>query len=202
MRSRRVNTTLSFALIATLLLVVSCGKDEKVRKYKEKEKETVPASGTMATSDAGSMHAHFQWKAPEGWNEDKTSSGFRLVAFTIQSQNNEVKALCTIVPLQGEAGGLKANVERWLGQISGDTAPPAGTVDKLLQAQEKFLAGGQFPVVLIDFTAVTPNPKDKSIVAAIIMVNGNSIFIKMTGEKAQLIENKEKFKALCQSFAL
>lgn len=191
MKSRRVSTTLSVALAVTLLLVVFCGRGEKVRKYKEKEKEAA--------------HPHFQWKTPEGWAEDKTSSGFRLAAFTIKSQDRETKALCTIVPLQGEAGGLKANIERWLGQISGDTVPPAGTVDKLLQAQEKFLvggAGGQFPAVLIDFTPVTSKPTDASILAAVITVNGNSVFIKMIGEKSQIIENKEKFKALCQSFTL
>jgi len=202
MRSRRANTTLSLALTLALLLVVSCGKGEKVRKYKEKEKETAPASGTMTTPGAGLAHPHFQWKTPEGWSEDKTSSGFRLAAFTIESKNNEAKALCTIVPLQGEAGGLKANVERWLGQISVETAPPAGTVDKLMQAQEKFLAGGQFPAALIDFTAVTPKPTDVSILVTVISINGNSIFIKITGEKSLLSENKEKFKALCQSFTL
>ncbi|MCX6579535.1 MAG: hypothetical protein NT166_05065 [Candidatus Aminicenantes bacterium] len=202
MRSRRANTTLSFALTLTLLLVVSCGKGEKVRKYKEKEKETAPASGAMTTPGAGAAHPHFQWKTPEGWSEDKTSSGFRLAAFTIESKNNKAKALCTIVPLQGEAGGLKANVERWLGQISGETAPPAGAVDKLMQAQEKFLAGEKFPAVLIDFTAVTPKTMDNSILVAVISINGNSIFIKITGEKSLLSENKDKFKALCQSFTL
>lgn len=204
MKSRRVCSTLTFALAAVLLLMASCGKGEKVRKYKEKEKETAPASGTVATPDAGVAHPHFQWQTPEGWKEDNTPSGFRLAAFTINSPNKETPTLCTIVPLQGEAGGVKANVERWLGQITGETspAPSPGTADKLLQAQEKFLAGGQFPAVLIDFTSVTPKPTDKSIMATIISVNGNSIFIKMTGEKSQLSENKEKFKALCQSFTL
>ncbi|MDQ1352969.1 MAG: hypothetical protein QG657_3275 [Acidobacteriota bacterium] len=205
MKPRRVCATLTFALAAVLLLMVSCGKSEKVRKYKEKEKETTPASGPISTPDAGLPHSHFKWKTPEGWAEDKTSTGFRLAAFTIKSQDKETKAFCTIVPLQGEAGGLKANVERWLGQIGGDAVPPASTVDKLLQAQEKFLAGGaggQFPGVLIDFTAVTSKPTDASILAAVITVNGNSIFIKMIGEKSHLSENKEKFKALCQSFTL
>ena len=200
MKSKRVSTILSLALTMSLLFVVSCGKGETVRKYKEKE--TVPASRPKTTPGAGTAHAQFQWKTPEGWIEDKTSSGFRLAAFTIKSQNNESTALCTIVPLQGEAGGLKANIERWLGQISEETVPPADAVERLLKAQEKFLTVGQFPGVLIDFTDLTIKPTDKSILAAVISVNGNSIFIKMTGEKSLLSDNREKFKALCQSFTL
>lgn len=206
MKLKQKRTTLSVALVLTLWAVVSCSRGETVRKYKDKEKETAPASGKVTTPDAGSapQRAHFKWVTPGGWTEEKKSPGFRLAAFSIKSniQTRETVSQCTIIPLQGEAGGLKANVERWLSQISGKAAPPAGAVDKLLQAQEKFLAGSQFPGVIIDFTAVTPNPTDITILAGVITVNGNSIFIKMTGEKSQLVENKEKFKALCQSFSL
>lgn len=187
MKTRRLIAILTFALTLTLLLAVSCGQGETVRKYKEKEKETAAT--------------HFQWQTPEGWSEDGAASGFRLAAFTIKSQNSQSTALCTIVPLQGEAGGLRANIERWLGQINGGTLP-ADAVERLLKGQENFLTAGQFPAVLIDFTALTINPRDKSILAAVISVSGNSIFIKMTGEKFLLMENKEKFKALCQSFTL
>ena len=144
-------------------------------------------------------HAHFQWDTPEGWNENRASSGFRLAAFTVKS--GDIESICTIIPLQGEAGGLKANVTRWLGQMTGAMRPNENTVEKLLKAQETFLTKGQFPAVLIDFTPVTPGPTDKSILAGVLTVQGNSIFIKMTGQKSHLIENKAKFKALCQSFS-
>ncbi len=199
--------------IACLLLVaVSCDKGGKVRKYKEKEtpaptrahspmaKTEAPAPGTVTAPGADAAPAHFQWKAPDGWAEGKKSSGFRLASFTVTSPGSTGQAVCTIIPLQGEAGGLKANVARWLGQIVSGAGPGDARVDELLKAQEKFLAGGRFPAVFIDLTTATPNPTDKSILVTVVTVEGNSVFIKMTGEKSILTANKEKFKALCKSF--
>lgn len=204
MEARRINVmrcfALCFALTITLLFLISCGKGGKVRKYKEKER--TPASRPMPMPGAEIDHTHFQWQTPAGWSEDKTAGGFRLAAFIIKSATDKSTALCTIIPLQGEAGGLRANIERWLAQISGDTVLPSDTVERLLKAQEKFLTAGQFPAVMIDFTVLTTKPTDKSILAAVITVNGNSIFIKMTGEKFLLSENKVKLKTLCQSFTL
>ena len=192
-----------YLLLVILMAAISCGDSGKVRKYKEE----APAAGTQQEKQASPApaatampaHTHFQWNSPEGWIENRAASGFRLAAFTVKS--GEIESICTIIPLQGEAGGLKANVTRWLGQITGSMPPDENTVEKLLNAQEKFLTKGQFPAVLIDFTPVTPNPTDKSILAGILTVQGNSIFIKMTGQKSHLIENKAKFKALCQSFS-
>lgn len=204
MKLFKIRLVLFYLLLMVLIAAVSCGDSGKVRKYKEKAPPAAKTPQTMQkspASGAGSMpaHTHFQWDTPEGWAEDRASSGFRLAVFTIKSGDKE--SICTIIPLQGEAGGLKANVTRWLGQITYLMNLDAKAVDQLLNAQEKFLTKGQFPAVLIDFTTVTPNPKDKSILAGVLTVQGNSIFIKMTGQKSHLIKNKAKFKALCQSFS-
>jgi len=197
---------LFYLLLVTLIAAVSCGDSGKVqvqvRKYREK---VSPAAKTQQDKQesppaaAVPSHAHFQWDTPAGWNENQTPSGFRLATFTVKSADRE--SVCTIIPLQGEAGGLKANVTRWLGQISGTMNPNENTVEQLLKAKETFLTKGQFPAVLIDFTPVTPNPTDKSILAGVLTVQGNSVFVKMSGPKSHLIENKAKFKALCQSFS-
>jgi hypothetical protein len=203
-KSKRKSLTLCFSLLAVLLLFVSCDKGGTVRKYKER----VPGEKTTATTPAkqdvpaepGEKTRPYHWDTPEGWSEVPKTSSMRLATFAIKSQGKE--AICTIIPLRGEAGGLKANVTRWLGQVTGSTEPPGNTdkVSQLLDKQERFLTKGQFPAVLIDYTTVTSNPSDPSIMAAVITVHGNSVFIKMMGEKLLLQENKAKFKALCQSF--
>lgn len=204
MKLFKMRVVLFSLLWVVIIAAVSCGDSGKVRKYKEKvspaartqqDKQESPAPG----ADTMPAHTHFQWDTPEGWNENRAPSGFRLAAFTVKS--GDMESICTIIPLQGEAGGLKANVTRWLGQITGAMRPNENTVEKLLKAKETFLTKRQFPAVLIDFTPVTPNPTDKSILAGVLTVQGNSIFIKMTGQKSHLIENKVKFKALCQSFS-
>ncbi|NIM10716.1 MAG: hypothetical protein GTO45_01915 [Candidatus Aminicenantes bacterium] len=207
MKIKQKAENIFFFLVLMLVLVgISCDSgSSKVRKYKEKNPTVKPVTPTPATprptaptgQQAG---AHFQWETPEGWNENRAASGMRLAAFTIKSNNKE--SICTIIPLRGEAGGLKANVTRWLGQITTTMQLSSHTVETLLKSREKFLTKGQFPAVLIDYTPVTPLPSDKSILVSVITVNGNSIFIKMMGEKSHLMENKKKFKALCQSFTI
>jgi hypothetical protein len=194
----------------------SCDKGGKVRKFTEKDSPTparahpsmtqsdAVAPGTASVPGAGTAHSHFKWETPDGWGESNQSSGFRLASFTIKSNDQTREAICTIIPLQGEAGGLKSNVVRWLGQISDGpetSSPDNPTVEQLLKSQEKFLTKGQFPAVFIDFTPVTPHVNAQSILATVITVQGNSVFIKMTGEKSILLQNKEKFISLCKSFA-
>lgn len=206
MKIKQKAENIFFFLVLMLVLAgISCDSGSSVRKYKEKSPNVKPVTPTPAaprpTAPSGRQAgAHFQWETPDGWNENRAASGIRLAAFTVKSNNKE--SICTIIPLRGEAGGLKANVTRWLGQITATMQPSGHTVETLLKSQEKFLTRGQFPAVLIDYTPVTPHPSDKSILVSVITVNGNSIFIKMMGEKSHLIENKKKFKALCQSLTI
>lgn len=201
---KQAGAAFCFSFLFLLLLCASCDSGGKVRKYKEKGKEKETAS-PAAVQTGVTGHTHFHWDTPGGWLEERKTSGLRLATFTVKSQDQTKESVCTIIPLKGEAGGLEANVTRWLGQITGKTGPPhnvGGIVDKLLKAQEKFLTSGQFAAVFIDFTPVTPQSSDRSILATTITVGASSIFIKMTGEKSHLVENKEKFKALCRSFRL
>jgi len=205
MKLFKMRLVLFHLVLVALIAAVSCGDSGKVRKYKEKVSPAAETEQKVKKSPAPGAaampaHTHFLWDTPEGWKEDRASSGFRLAAFTVKS--GDMESICTIIPLQGEAGGLKANVTRWLGQITGPMGPNENTVEKLLKAKETFLTKGKFPAVLIDFTPVTPNPTDKSILAGVLTVQGNSIFIKMIGQKSHLLENKAKFKGLCQSFSL
>lgn len=208
MKLSKTKTVLYWLLPVLLIVAIACGDSGNVRKYKEKNppaekaQETMPGSGAMGTVPAHGTatmppHSHFQWDTPAGWVEKRETSGFRIASFSVKTGDKET--ICTIIPLQGEAGGLKANVSRWLGQITNSMEPDDATVEKLLASQDKFLTKGQFPAVLIDLTTVTPNPTDNSILATIANIQGNSVFIKMSGEKSILSENKEKFKSLCMS---
>jgi hypothetical protein len=206
-KKKRKRWLICFCLVlAAAVSVTSCDSGgSSVRKYKEKSPTVKPVTPTPATPQptaptGQARSADLQWETPEGWHENRAASGMRLAAFTIKSDNKE--SICTIIPLRGEAGGLKANVTRWLGQISPTMQPSGHTVETLLKSREKFLTNGKFPGVLIDYTPVTPHSSDKSILVSVITMNGNSIFIKMMGEKSHLMENKKKFKKLCQSFTV
>lgn len=187
---------------AMLLLSVSCDKGREVRKYKKQE---TPAAEqkieriSPKSRETAPGRVQFSWDTPEGWDNLQKTSGMRLASFSIKSGNKESR--CTIVPLRGTAGGIKANVMRWLGQINIGMEPGSKDFEEFLNGGETFKSKGQLPAVMFDFTSLTPGPQDQSILVTVLTMQDSTIFIKMTGEKAHLLENKEKFKALSQSFS-
>ncbi|MFC2155575.1 hypothetical protein ACFLRB_03670 [Acidobacteriota bacterium] len=180
------------SLLLLLLLFFGCDKGREVRKYQKKE--------TSQTAKTTPGQVQFQWDVPQGWEESRTTSGMRLASFSVKSQGGE--SLCTIIPLKGTAGGIRANVIRWFGQINAKMEPGNDDLEKFLAGGEEFRTKGNFPAFLYDFTGLTRGQEDQSILVTIITFRDSSIFIKMTGKKTQLIKNKSKFKSLSQSFRL
>lgn len=209
---------IGFLLMWVMAINMGCNKGEEIRKYKEM-KHTSPSANQethngMTTpaipleNTQKTIEEHFTWQTPMDWQEEKNTSSIRLATFTISSGEN--LATCTIVPFQGEAGGLKANISRWLGQLTGNnnhmdamlTEGDPAKVEELLNKTEPFQTIGKLPAQLVDFTKVTENAGDPSILATVIKVGDSSIFIKLTGPKHVLVANKTKFKSLCASFAI
>jgi len=185
-KSKQIKRVFCSLAAIMMLLSAACDKGREVRKYKKQETPT-------------SSHPQFSWDTPAGWT-DMNTSGMRLAAFSIQSAGKE--SLCTIVPLRGTAGGIRANVSRWLGQINAKMEPGSKAFEDFLTSGETFRTKGQLPAVMFDFTTLTPGPKDQSVLVTVLTMQDSTIFIKLTGEKSHLLENKEKFKALSQSFSL
>ncbi len=216
MKSKYMKVDKFIILILVIILAVTfsaCGKDKGVRKYKEtgtsgqiqntgKPQGGMPQMGQSSEMGMGHMpRNHFKWNLPEGWAEMPNQSGMRLATFSVKVGNKE--GICTVIPLQGEAGGLEANVSRWLDQVKSEgTKMPEDSLQKILDKQEKFFASNTFPSVLVDFTGVTPKSTDKTIIAGVISLETSSIFFKLMGEKELLEKNKGKLKSLCESFSL
>lgn len=198
LRSKTNRLTLSLLLVTALFIIASCDSGGKVRKYKE-EKPTPAATPRAEAVNPHAGASHFQWQTPEGWTEENKKSSLRLATFTIKSGDKE--ALCTVVPLRGEAGGLKANVLRWLDQLNIPMAPESEALKQFLDKGEKFLAGEKYPAVFLDFTTLTPEPGSPSMLVGVITVGGSTVFVKMTGPRALLQENIDKFKTFCRSFS-
>ncbi|MCK4762742.1 MAG: hypothetical protein KAW12_11150 [Candidatus Aminicenantes bacterium] len=182
-------------------LFFSCGENGKVRKYK-RDDSTKPAVTSAHTQMKKTLPARskYSWDTPQDWKQEQNTSSFRVATFSIEA--GQEKSTCTIIPLKGAAGGLNANVARWLGQI--DISMEENKLEKFLAGSEKFKTESGLPVVAIDLTTVTAKPGDTSILAAVITLRDKdtTVFIKMTGKKSHLLENKEKFKALSRSLTL
>jgi len=139
------------------------------------------------------------WVTPEDWIQQE-GGGMRLASFLSQEED---PIQCTIIVLSGRAGGLEANVRRWLNQIDlsqlGDDA-----VSGFLNDMETFQSIGALSVGWLDFTALQGNAQKSTstIIAGIVEIEGKTVFLKMTGTIKAVKSNQEKLRSLCTSLRM
>jgi hypothetical protein len=122
----------------------------------------------------------------------------RLASFQPQPGNEAL--LVTLVLLKGDAGGLVSNVSRWLEQM-GEPRPTETEVQTFLDAAEVFTSTGHFKGLVIDLSAWV-NRQDgarPAILAAVLTVGPDSLFVKMSGPTDLVRGQKAAFMGLCRS---
>ncbi len=147
---------------------------------------TAPGAPAVTTANAP-----VSWTTPEGWIE-QTGNPMRIATFLV----GEEKAECTLTAFPGSVGGIEENLQRWAGQINLKVAPE--TLSKFARAPQTFKTEGDFPCLVYDFSTVAPD-SDPSMLAAILSLEDRTLFVKLTGSRALLAEQKEAFTALCRS---
>ena len=132
------------------------------------------------TSEAG---ADVQWTAPAGW-EQQPATGFRKGSFLVRGDDG-TQADVSVTSFPETAGGLLANVNRWRDQLK---LPP---ITDAQQAGTPLSAGGHemFFVDLASEQAILPNDSKSRILGAILPLNGETWFFKMSGPD-QLVESQ------------
>ena len=194
---------IAFAVVAVL---AGCGQRSGTwRTYDEVEVAAPPASaappGGMpamggAMGDMPVQKIPLKWTTPSGWTEE-AGSGMRLATFNMISAGET--GLCTIVTLSGPAGGLEANVMRWIGQAK-LSPPDDAALAAFLDRQEKLTSEGGFPGVLIDLTQLGASPEGTpSMLAGSFTAGGSTVFVKLTGSPALLRAEREHLIQLCKS---
>lgn len=148
--------------------------------------------------NASADQTPLEWETPKGWSE-KRGGGLRLATFNTSAPKTET----TIVSLGGSAGGLGANVTRWIQQIK-VPVPDAKELDSFIQRQEKFSTSDGMPVTLIDLTQLhsDASPDAPSMIAAVIVKEDAQIFVKMTGSRQAVQKNRETLKSFVKSIRI
>ena len=136
------------------------------------------------------------WKKPAHWRE-QPASGMRLVTFHIPDGDTFVE--CTIVRLGGQAGSVKSNIERWLGQL--DLSVDDDRLDTYVSTLSSFQTARGDQVTFMDLGDFRPDPKPStpSMLAAVIPRADATVFVKMMGGMALLSTEKLHFVELCRS---
>lgn len=137
------------------------------------------------------------WSTPEGWQEEK-GGGMRVATF--KAGEGDLAVETSVISLAGSAGGMTANVSRWMGQLNLEV-PSALEMDEFINSQDKIKTSSGLAVTLIDFTKMQKDASDEtsSMIAAVVEGTGNQVFIKMTGSKGAVLKNFDAFKALVGS---
>jgi len=182
-----------FVLAALAALLGGCSEGKTVVEYSVTKTES--ASDAAATGEqraaAGSTaeEAAIRWEAPPGWRES-AGSQMRMASFAAPTEAGEADV--SLVKLSGAAGGLLANVNRWLGQIALRPVDEAGLA-KLLE--ERRSRQGE----LYHFVRLNNSEIGRAIYGGVFRRGGYTLFAKLTApsEAARLAE--EDFLAFCDS---
>jgi hypothetical protein len=221
---RQCPSLLFLSCIISLTLLAGCERSSAVRRYQEIVVEPEPSSAddphmflqNMMLRD--DVHANLPaannqnrdqmltasvarlplvWTTPQGWIEQK-GDGMRMVSFTSSEQDSLVQ--CTIVSLEGRAGGVAQNVIRWMRQIQLD-APAGRELEQFIARQERLTTGSGIAVQIIDLTELQEEAGEdaQSMIAGILEFPNAQVFVKMTGSKSAVLKNRDRLKSLIQS---
>jgi hypothetical protein len=140
-----------------------------------------PAQGV----DAGSI-----WTVPSDW-QSVPPSQFLLAEFSVPGAGG-AKAEVNVAAMEGEGGGLLANVNRWRGQIG------LGPILENDLDQSPDRLGGA--ATLVDYTGTDAKTGAPTrLVGAIVSENGQTWFYKLMGDPKVVAQQKEAFTKFIQS---
>lgn len=151
------------------------------------------AMGDMASTPVATGTG-IRWTVPEGWSAGPDRP-MRLGTLLASDGTTE----CAITAFPGEVGGIEANLRRWLGQITVEVGAEA--LAQFARTPETIESDGKLPCLVYDFARVVPEGAAQSILAAIVPMESQTVFLKMTAPPATLVAERDRFLALCRSLA-
>lgn len=135
---------------------------------------------------------------PDHW-EEKPISGMRISSFSIRGPD-DTEADLSVIPLEGDGGGLMSNLNRWRGQL-GLPAWPEARLPEITTPVT--LPGGDG--VLVDFSSEEGLLRDGArarILGVITQRGAQTWFFKMTGHESLVGGEREALLAFARRFPL
>ena len=193
-----MNAASTCALSIAMVLLCACSERKpEIRSYRE---IVVEAPAHVHQPEAAELPAmsetkRLTWTCPDGWVE-RPASDMRLATFLVGPDNVE----CTIVSFPGDAGGVKPNVKRWLGQLQLEVAEE--DLDAFLKKQPATTTRGGLPCTMFDFSELPLESKGSSMLAGMAAAGSQTVFVKLMGPGPLLASEKKNFEALCGSLGI
>jgi len=192
-----------------LLLALGCNSDQVAHFRVPKEAAApaphmganagMPPMGMPPGSDAApnlppppTPEGGLKWSLPKGWS-NLPGGGMR---FATLKAPYEGKLEASVVVLPGAAGGELANVNRWRGQIA---LPPMD--EAALAKARTTLKTKAGALNVYDFTS-EGQTKSRMVAGYITTKDGNTWFLKMTGDATPVAKAKPDFMTILGSVHL
>jgi len=151
-----------------------------------------PAVDAAPQSQQSMQPAEMTWKLPAGWQEEASTSAFRIATFKIMDGAEATEI--AITKFAGGAGGVLANINRWRGQIG---LPPVATLEE--QAMQRINVA-RIRADRLDLSAPTGGAAErKRMIVVSVAHNETTYFIKMTGSSAAVDKHTKAFDAFLAS---
>ena len=160
-----------------------------------------PGSVAWAESAGG-----VSWTAPAGWKAQRHSP-MRAATYTVPAAGGDSEdGECGVYYFgTGGAGGVQANVKRWIGQFR---APDGGPADQLAQRASENING--IAVTTLDLTGtylfkpfpMAPRATPKTgyrMLAAIVSAPEGEVFFKLTAPEKTTAAAEPNFRRMLQS---
>lgn len=169
--------------------------------------KTAPAT-LEKLSDGRVVLGPFTLVAPKEWTIKPVTSSMRAAHFEVSGKAGEEAELVVFYFGEGGAGGVEANLERWLGQFTQPDGKPSKDVAKI--EKTKF-AGQEATVVSVTGRYTTsqmaggPPPVDVALgamIGAIVASPSGPYYFKLTGVKKAVDANAARFRAMLASMKL
>ena len=178
-------------LPAALLTLAGCGRDVEVRTYREVTiaPTAVGALFDSTGADAGARagtEGDWLWVTPSEWSE-LPGDGLRVARFGLPGGGQS-----TVVVLAGDAGGVEANVRRWLTQLG--LSLPADRLRTFLSSASSVRGGLDFAV--FDFIPLVAGRDDTAFLTGIASDGGQTLFVKAEAPARVLAGQRDAFADL------
>lgn len=185
-------------MLTALVTLAGCDREVEVRSYREVTVAPTPvgalfdSTGTDTGAGAGAgmrTDANWRWVTPSEWSE-LPGDGLRLARFGLPGGGES-----TVVVLAGDAGGVEANVRRWLTQL--DLNLPSDRVRAFLNGSSS--VRGDLDFTVFDFTSLVAGRNATAFLTAIASAGGQTLFVKAEAPAGVLAEQRAAFVELLSS---
>lgn len=160
---------------------------------------TEPKGSELANAERDIAAESLTWTMPRSW-QAKAADGMRLASFIVPGSSDSSSELgkdeqktkpgdASIIVMEGDGGGIVANVNLWRGQVD---------LPALSEAEISVLARHDTGM-LGDFQWYRLRGAETIIYAAVYSLGAKTVFVKMSAPVATAKANEQAFLQLCKS---